>query len=228
MGIAKKISIPFVQEVIACQTAVEKFIPSTDTVVELGGEDAKIIYLKGAPEVRMNGVCAGGTGSFIDHMASLLSTDALGLNELAEKGRQIYTIASRCGVFAKTDIQALMNDGVKKADIALSIFQAVVNQTIGNLAQGRAIEGAVAFLGGPLHFLPELKKRFIETLNLSPAEVVFAMKLKIFQSISLNSRLQNFLQPTKRVNPILFCSEMILICKIFVNVTIRQKLNAVT
>ena len=172
MGIAKRISIPFVQEVIACQTAVEKFIPSTDTVVELGGEDAKIIYLKGAPEVRMNGVCAGGTGSFIDHMASLLSTDALGLNELAEKGKQIYTIASRCGVFAKTDIQALMNDGVKKADIALSIFQAVVNQTIGNLAQGRAIEGAVAFLGGPLHFLPELKKRFIETLQLSPAEVV--------------------------------------------------------
>ena len=172
MGIAKKISIPFVQEVIACQTAVEKFIPSTDTVVELGGEDAKIIYLKGAPEVRMNGVCAGGTGSFIDHMASLLSTDALGLNSLAEKGKQIYTIASRCGVFAKTDIQALMNDGVKKADIALSIFQAVVNQTIGNLAQGRAIEGAVAFLGGPLHFLPELKKRFIETLELSPENVV--------------------------------------------------------
>ncbi|MBQ7199671.1 MAG: 2-hydroxyglutaryl-CoA dehydratase, partial [Selenomonadaceae bacterium] len=172
MGIAKKISLPFVQEVIACQTAVEKFIPSTDTVVELGGEDAKIIYLKGAPEVRMNGVCAGGTGSFIDHMASLLSTDALGLNSLAEKGKQIYTIASRCGVFAKTDIQALMNDGVKKADIALSIFQAVVNQTIGNLAQGRAIDGAVAFLGGPLHFLPELKKRFIETLNLSPDKVV--------------------------------------------------------
>ena len=172
MGIAKKISIPFVQEVIACQTAVEKFIPSTDTVVELGGEDAKIIYLKGAPEVRMNGVCAGGTGSFIDHMASLLSTDAIGLNALAEKGKQIYTIASRCGVFAKTDIQSLMNDGVKKADIALSIFQAVVNQTIGNLAQGRSIDGVVAFLGGPLHFLPELKKRFIETLQLSPANVV--------------------------------------------------------
>lgn len=172
MGIAKKISLPFVQEVIACRTAVEEFIPKTDTVVELGGEDAKIIYLKGAPEVRMNGVCAGGTGSFIDHMASLLSTDALGLNALAEKGKQIYTIASRCGVFAKTDIQALMNDGVKKADIALSIFQAVVNQTIGNLAQGRPIDGAVAFLGGPLHFLPELKKRFIETLNLTPAQVV--------------------------------------------------------
>ena len=172
MGIAKKISLPFVQEVIACRTAVEEFIPQTDTVVELGGEDAKIIYLNGAPEVRMNGVCAGGTGSFIDHMAALLSTDALGLNALAEKGRQIYTIASRCGVFAKTDIQALMNDGAKKADIALSIFQAVVNQTIGNLAQGRPIDGVVAFLGGPLHFLPELKKRFVETLNLAPEQVV--------------------------------------------------------
>lgn len=172
MGIAKKISLPFVQEVIACQTAVEKFIPQTNTVVELGGEDAKIIYLGSAPEVRMNGVCAGGTGSFIDHMASLLSTDALGLNSLAEKGKQIYTIASRCGVFAKTDIQALMNDGAKKADIALSIFQAVVNQTIGNLAQGRPIEGIVAFLGGPLHFLPELKKRFVATLKLSPEQVV--------------------------------------------------------
>ncbi|MBR6713689.1 MAG: 2-hydroxyacyl-CoA dehydratase [Selenomonadaceae bacterium] len=172
MGIAKKISLPFVQEVIACQTAVEKFIPQTDTVVELGGEDAKIIYLGNAPEVRMNGVCAGGTGSFIDHMASLLSTDALGLNALAEKGKQLYTIASRCGVFAKTDIQALMNDGAKKADIALSIFQAVVNQTIGNLAQGRPIKGNVAFLGGPLHFLPELKKRFVETLGLSKNEVV--------------------------------------------------------
>ena len=172
MGIAKKISLPFVQEVIACQRAVEEFIPQTDTVVELGGEDAKIIYLGNAPEVRMNGVCAGGTGSFIDHMASLLSTDALGLNTLAEKGKQIYTIASRCGVFAKTDIQALMNDGAKKADIALSIFQAVVNQTIGNLAQGRPISGNVAFLGGPLHFLPELKKRFVETLGLNQNEVV--------------------------------------------------------
>lgn len=172
MGIAKKISLPFVQEVIACQNAVEEFIPQTDTVIELGGEDAKIIYLGNAPEVRMNGVCAGGTGSFIDHMANLLSTDALGLNNLAEKGKQIYTIASRCGVFAKTDIQALMNDGAKKADIALSIFQAVVNQTIGNLAQGRPITGAVAFLGGPLHFLPELKKRFVETLKLSSEQVV--------------------------------------------------------
>ena len=172
MGIANKISLPFVQEVIACSTAVKKFIPSTDTVVELGGEDAKITYFGAAPEQRMNGVCAGGTGSFIDHMAALLSTDAAGLNALAEKGKQIYTIASRCGVFAKTDIQALMNDGAKKADIALSIFQAVVNQTIGNLAQGRPIGGNVAFLGGPLHFLTELKKRFVDTLKLDDAHVV--------------------------------------------------------
>ena len=172
MGIAKKLALPFVQEVIACREAVKSFIPNTDTVVELGGEDAKITYFGKAPEQRMNGVCAGGTGSFIDHMASLLSTDAAGLNALAEKGRQIYTIASRCGVFAKTDIQALMNDGVKKADIALSIFQAVVNQTIGNLAQGRPISGNVAFLGGPLHFLSELKKRFIETLKLDDDHVV--------------------------------------------------------
>ena len=156
MGIAQRIGLPFVQEVIACAAAVKQLIPQTDTVVELGGEDAKITYFGDAPEQRMNGVCAGGTGSFIDHMASLLSTDAPGLDELAAKGRQIYTIASRCGVFAKTDIQALMNDGAEKADIALSIFQAVVNQTIGNLAQGRPIDGHVAFLGGPLHFLPEL------------------------------------------------------------------------
>ena len=172
MGVAQRLGLPFVQEVIACTAAVRSLIPQTDTVVELGGEDAKITYFGAAPEQRMNGVCAGGTGSFIDHMASLLSTDAPGLNALAEKGRQIYTIASRCGVFAKTDIQALMNDGASKTDIALSIFQAVVNQTIGNLAQGRPIAGRVAFLGGPLHFLPALKKRFVETLKLSPQEVV--------------------------------------------------------
>ena len=172
MGIAQRIGLPFVQEVIACAAAVRELIPRTDTVVELGGEDAKITYFGDAPEQRMNGVCAGGTGSFIDHMASLLSTDAPGLNALAEKGRQIYTIASRCGVFAKTDIQALMNDGAEKADIALSVFQAVVNQTIGNLAQGRPIAGNVAFLGGPLHFLPALKQRFIETLKLDAAHIV--------------------------------------------------------
>src|SRR5574344_1928109 len=123
-------------------------------------------------EQRMNGACAGGTGSFIDHMAFLLDTDATGLNKLAAAGKQIYTIASRCGVFAKTDVQALMNDGVGKADIALSILQSVVNQTIGNLAQGRQIKGNVAFLGGPLHFLPELKKRFVATLKMQPKSVV--------------------------------------------------------
>ena len=172
MGIAERIGLPFVQEVIACATAVKELIPHTDTVVELGGEDAKVTYFGEAPEQRMNGVCAGGTGSFIDQMASLLSTDAPGLNALAAKGKEIYTIASRCGVFAKTDIQALMNDGASKADIALSIFQAVVNQTISNLAQGRPIDGHVAFLGGPLHFLPELKKRFIETLKLDKEHIV--------------------------------------------------------
>ena len=172
MGIAQRIGLPFVQEVIACASAVRDLIPGTDTVVELGGEDAKITYFGDAPEQRMNGVCAGGTGSFIDHMAALLSTDAMGLNALAENGKQIYTIASRCGVFAKPDIQALMNDGAGKEDIALSIFQAVVNQTIGNLAQGRPISGRVAFLGGPLHFLPELRRRFIKTLKLDEEHVV--------------------------------------------------------
>ena len=172
MGIAQRLQLPFVQEVIAAATAVKKLIPQTDTMVELGGEDAKIMYFGSAPEERMNGVCAGGTGAFIDHMAALLNTDARGLNDLAANARRIYTIASRCGVFAKTDIQALMNDGASKEDIAKSIFQAVVNQTIGNLAQGREIKGNVAFLGGPLYFLPELKKRFIETLKMDPEHVV--------------------------------------------------------
>ncbi|MDY2684811.1 MAG: acyl-CoA dehydratase activase-related protein [Selenomonadaceae bacterium] len=172
MGIAQRIGLPFVQEVIACAAAVKELIPQTDTVVELGGEDAKITYFGDAPEQRMNGVCAGGTGSFIDHMASLLNTDAKGLDVLAQQGKQIYTIASRCGVFAKTDVQALMNDGAEKADIALSIMQAVVNQTISNLAQGRPIGGHVAFLGGPLHFLKSLRERFIQTLELDDEHVV--------------------------------------------------------
>lgn len=172
MGIAQRLELPFVQEVIAAATAVKELIPQTDTMVELGGEDAKIMYFGSAPEERMNGVCAGGTGAFIDQMASLLNTDAKGLNDLAAKAQRIYTIASRCGVFAKTDIQALMNDGASREDIAKSVFQAVVNQTIGNLAQGREIKGNVAFLGGPLTFLPELKKRFIETLKLAPENVV--------------------------------------------------------
>lgn len=174
MGIGERLNIPFVQEVVACAAAVEKLMPNADTVVELGGEDAKIMYFGDAPEERMNGVCAGGTGSFIDHMASLLNTDAAGLNALAEKGDKIYTIASRCGVFAKTDVQALMNDGVSKENIAKSVLQAVVNQTVGNLAQGRPIAGRVAFLGGPLHFLPELKRLFVKTLKLDAEHTINA------------------------------------------------------
>ena len=167
MGIAKSLGIEFVQEVVAVADAIEALIPQTDVAIELGGEDAKIIYFKGGLEERMNGVCAGGTGSFIDQMAALLQTDAMGLNEAARDAKQIYTIAARCGVFAKTDIQPLINEGATKADLAASIFQAVVNQTISGLACGKPIRGSVAFLGGPLHFMPELKKAFIKTLGLT-------------------------------------------------------------
>lgn len=166
LEISERLQIPFIQEVIACTRAIKKVIPKTDTAIELGGEDAKITYFGESIEQRMNGTCAGGTGAFIDQMASLLKTDAAGLNELAKKHKIIYPVASRCGVFAKTDIQALLNEGAAKEDIAASILQAVVNQTISGLAQGRPISGDVAFLGGPLHFLPELRKRFMETLNL--------------------------------------------------------------
>ena len=173
LGIAKKLGIPFIQEVIACTNAIEEIIPSTDVAIELGGEDAKITYLGGTVEQRMNGTCAGGTGAFIDQMASLLQTDADGLNDLASRHKTIYPIASRCGVFAKTDIQPLLNEGAAKEDVAASILQAVVNQTISGLAQGRPIEGKVAFLGGPLHFLPELRKRFMETLNITDGSALF-------------------------------------------------------
>ena len=167
MSAASFINVPFVQEVVACKRAVEKYIPKTDVVIELGGEDAKIIYFGKSIEQRMNGTCAGGTGAFIDQMASLLNTDSDGLNELSKKHTIIYPIASRCGVFAKTDIQPLINDGASRADIAASIFQAVVNQTISGLACGRPIRGNVAFLGGPLNYLSELRNRFIETLHLT-------------------------------------------------------------
>ena len=172
MSAATFLGLPFIQEVVACKRAVEKFIPQTDVVIELGGEDAKIIYFDQSIEQRMNGTCAGGTGAFLDQMASLLDTDTAGLNELAKDYTTIYPIASRCGVFAKTDVQPLLNEGAEKSDIAASIFQAVVNQTISGLACGRPIRGTVAFLGGPLNYLPELRKRFIETLNLKPEEVV--------------------------------------------------------
>lgn len=167
IDVSKYLNIPFIQEVVASTAAIEKFIPSTDVVIELGGEDAKITYLSGNLEQRMNGSCAGGTGAFIDQMSVLMKTDASGLNELSKKHKTIYPIASRCGVFAKSDIQPLLNEGARQEDIAASIFQAVVNQTISGLAQGRPIKGNVAFLGGPLFFLSELRERFKETLELT-------------------------------------------------------------
>ena len=165
MFVEKYLGINFVQEVIAETKAIKEFIPQTDVVIELGGEDSKITYLKGSVEQRMNSICAGGTGAFIDQMAALLDTDASGLNDLSKNYKKIYPIASRCGVFAKTDIQALMNQGASREDIAISVFQSVVNQTISNLACGRPIKGNVTFLGGPLHFLKALRDRFIETLG---------------------------------------------------------------
>lgn len=172
INLGKALDISFVQEVVAVATALKKCAPQTDVAIELGGEDAKIIYFTGGLEERMNGVCAGGTGSFIDQMASLLQTDAAGLNREAEQYKQIYPIAARCGVFAKTDIQPLINEGATKADLAASIFQAVVNPTISGLACGKPIRGCVAFLGGPLHFLPELKKAFVRTLGLTAETTV--------------------------------------------------------
>ncbi|MCI1902812.1 MAG: 2-hydroxyacyl-CoA dehydratase [Enterococcaceae bacterium] len=183
MGLAETLAIPFVQEVIACTRTVEELIPETDVVIELGGEDAKITFFDGALEQRMNGTCAGGTGAFIDQMASLLKTDANGVNELAKNYQTIYPIASRCGVFAKTDVQPLINEGAAKEDIAASIFQAVVNQTIAGLAAGRKIKGKVAFLGGPLYFMSELRQRFIETLDLAPDEVIFPENPQLFVAL---------------------------------------------
>lgn len=173
IDISKYLDIPFVQEVVACTKAIERFIPKTDVAIELGGEDAKITYLSGNLEQRMNGTCAGGTGAFIDQMAVLLRTDASGLNDLSKNHKTIYPIASRCGVFAKSDIQPLLNEGARQEDISASIFQAVVNQTISGLAQGRPISGKVAFLGGPLFFLSELRERFKETLELSDENAIF-------------------------------------------------------
>ncbi len=172
LEISRLLNISFIQEVIACKKSVENLIPQTDVVIELGGEDAKIIYFDKFIEQRMNGTCAGGTGAFLDQMASLLNTDTSGLNELAKSYQTIYPIASRCGVFAKTDIQPLINEGAAKEDIAVSIFQAVVNQTISGLACGRPIRGKVAFLGGPLSYLSELRNRFIETLDLKDEEII--------------------------------------------------------
>ena len=172
LTLSKHLNIPFVQEVVAVATSLKDFAPKTDVAIELGGEDAKIIYFTGGIDQRMNGICAGGTGSFIDQMATLLKTDASGLNEYAKNYKALYPIAARCGVFAKSDIQPLINEGATKEDLSASIFQAVVNQTISGLACGKPIRGNVAFLGGPLHFLTELKQAFIRTLNLKDDEII--------------------------------------------------------
>ncbi len=183
LALSAFLALPFEQEVISCSEAVEKYIPETDVAIELGGEDAKITFYGPAIEQRMNGTCAGGTGAFIDQMAVLLSTDAAGLNESAKEHKVIYPIAARCGVFAKTDIQPLINEGANLPDLAASIFQAVVNQTISGLACGRSIKGNIAFLGGPLSFMPELRKRFVETLKLGKEQVIVPEDSEYFVAI---------------------------------------------
>ena len=194
LTLANHLEVPFVQEVIAVSTALQHYAPQTDVAIELGGEDAKIIYFEGGNiEQRMNGICAGGTGSFIDQMASLLQTDATGLNEYAKNYKAIYPIAARCGVFAKTDIQPLINDGATKEDLAVSIFQAVVNQTISGLACGKPIRGHIAFLGGPLHFLSELRQAFIRTLKLDEEHSIMPDNSHLFAAIgsAMNASLEN-------------------------------------
>ncbi len=191
LTLANHLGVPFTQEVIAVATSLQELAPKTDVAIELGGEDAKIIYFEGGNvEQRMNGICAGGTGSFIDQMASLLQTDASGLNEYAKNYKSLYSIAARCGVFAKTDIQPLINEGATKEDLSASIFQAVVNQTISGLACGKPIRGHVAFLGGPLHFLSELKAAFIRTLKLDEEHIMDTDNSHLFAAIgsALNAK----------------------------------------
>ncbi len=224
LTLSKHLEIPFVQEVVAVASSLKDYAPQTDVAIELGGEDAKIIYFTGGIDQRMNGICAGGTGSFIDQMASLLQTDAAGLNTYAQKFQMIYPIAARCGVFAKSDIQPLINEGATMEDLAASIFQAVVNQTISGLACGKPIRGNVAFLGGPLHFLPELREAFVRTLHLTTDQTIApghshlfaalgaAMNSERTVSISLEhliDRLENGIQmdfEVKRMEP-LFSSQ---------------------
>lgn len=194
LTLANHLEIPFVQEVIAVSTALKDYSDKVDVAIELGGEDAKIIYFEGGNvEQRMNGICAGGTGSFIDQMASLLQTDATGLNEYARGYKSLYTIAARCGVFAKSDIQPLINEGATREDLSASIFQAVVNQTISGLACGKPIRGHVAFLGGPLHFLSELKAAFVRTLKLDEEHTIAPDNSHLFAAIgsALNYKEEN-------------------------------------
>lgn len=225
IALAEHLKVGFVQEVIAGTKAIQTFFPQTDVVIELGGEDAKITFFQDGIEQRMNGICAGGTGSFIDQMAVLLRTDAEGLNELAKGYTTLYPIAARCGVFAKSDIQPLLNDGAAREDVAASIFQSVVVQTVSGLACGRPIRGNVAFLGGPLYFLSELRKRFIETLDLKACQVIFPENPQLYIAIgaalnawnsepmafsALTERIEHMhgvsIEPTSRLEP-LFATE---------------------
>ena len=167
MGLAQSCGVPFVQEVFATRVAANRLAPGTDCIIELGGEDAKILFLTGGTEVRMNGSCAGGTGAFIDQMATLLKMSADEMDKAAQTSTRTYTIASRCGVFAKSDVQPLINQGALTGDIAASIYKAVVNQTIAGLAQGRPIEGHILYLGGPLTFSSVLRKSFDEALGVT-------------------------------------------------------------
>ena len=173
LGVAKASGLPFVQEVYATAAIVRKRIPDADAVIELGGEDAKIIFFGGSLEERMNGTCAGGTGAFIDQMATLLNVTVPELDELSLRHEKIYPIASRCGVFAKSDIQPILNQGGRREDIAASIFQAVVDQTVSGLTQGRELTGKLVFLGGPLTFIMGLRERFTETLELDDEHAIF-------------------------------------------------------
>ena len=183
IALSQKAKIAFEQEVIACTNAIRTFLPKVDVAIELGGEDAKITFFDSSSiDQRMNETCAGGTGAFIDQMAQTLKTDAAGINELSKNHKTVYPIAARCGVFAKTDIMPLLNEGAAREDIAASVLQAVVNQTVGGLARGRTISGNVAFLGGPLYFLSELRSFFIKSLNLKPENVFFPDNAHFFVS----------------------------------------------
>ncbi len=202
IALSSWLGIEHIQEVIACNNTVDKLIPQTDVAIELGGEDAKITFFQGGLDQRMNGICAGGTGAFIDQMATLLGTDALGLNELAKHYSTIYPVAARCGVFAKTDIQVLLNEGALKEDIAASVFQAVVNQTISGLACGKPVKGNVAFLGGPLWFLSELRQRFKDTLKLNDSQAIFPEQAQFFVAIgaALASGANNSIRLSNLIN----------------------------
>ena len=183
LGLAERSGLPFVQEVQAAFTAIRKFYPDADAAVELGGEDAKIIFITGGTEQRMNGSCAGGTGAFIDQMATLLNITVSEMDELSLRAEKVYPIASRCGVFAKSDIQPLLNQGARKEDISASIFQAVVDQTVAGLAQGRRIKGKVLFLGGPLYFIQGLRRAFKDTLKLDDDHAIFPENAPCFMGI---------------------------------------------